>query len=237
MKESLKQLAGLIGAGIAAACCLGIPAVLAGLGALGLGFIIHDAYLLPLFVGFVALSLWLLYRSARRRGRLAPFWVSLAGGLVGTLALWLMVTGVYPLPWLVYASLAALFSGSVWDFVNGRLTLSRAARPAEDGDSGSRTVNLGRRLTTGAALSAGAAASFYGLYKSVDVLAPQAEAGEIACWGINECKGQSACTTAFNACTGQNECKGRGYLNVPKNVCYGRGGVPLAGSEGDPAKG
>ncbi|MGH8678883.1 MAG: BufA2 family periplasmic bufferin-type metallophore, partial [Burkholderiales bacterium] len=68
-------------------------------------------------------------------------------------------------------------------------------------------------------------------------LAPKAGAGEIACWGINACKGQTACTTALNACTGQNACKGRGFLNVSKKDCDLRGGVPLAGSEGDPAKG
>ena len=43
-----EQFAGLVGAGIAAACCLGIPTILAALGAAGLEFLIHDAYLFPL---------------------------------------------------------------------------------------------------------------------------------------------------------------------------------------------
>ncbi len=236
MKDFLKQFSGLIGAAIAAACCLGIPAVLAGLGAIGLGFIIHDAYLVPLFVGFAAFSAWVLYRSARRRGRLAPFWLALSGAIVGSVSLWLMVTGIYPLPWLVYVSLGALFAGSAWDFVNGRLAASRKAEPARPA-SGQPSVNMARRVAAGGALAAGAAAAFYGLHKSVAVFAPAAEAGEIACFGINECKGQSACTTAFNACTGQNECKGQGFLNVPEKECAIRGGVPLAGSAADPAKG
>jgi len=80
-----------------------------------------------------------------------------------------------------------------------------------------------------------AAAAFYAMYESVDALAPPAEAGEIACWGINACKGTTACTTAFNACNGQNECKGRGYLNVPERECHAKGGEPLKGSAGDPA--
>jgi len=75
------------------------------------------------------------------------------------------------------------------------------------------------------------------MYKSVDVFVEKAETDEIACWGINECKGTTACTTAFNACTGQNECRGRGYIYVPEKECYARGGVPLQGSEGDPANG
>jgi mercuric ion transport protein len=45
MKELIKQFGGILGAGIAAACCLGIPVILSALGAAGLGFLIHDAYL------------------------------------------------------------------------------------------------------------------------------------------------------------------------------------------------
>ena len=83
MKELIKQLSVIFGAGVAAACCLGVPVVLAAVGAAGLGFLINDAYLVPIFGVFVALSLWLLYRSARRHASLVPFWVALAGGLAG----------------------------------------------------------------------------------------------------------------------------------------------------------
>lgn len=83
-------------------------------------------------------------------------------------------------------------------------------------------------------MSVAAAGAFYGLYKSVHVMAPQAEAGDVACWGINECRGTTACTTAFNACTAQNDCKGRGYVYVPEKECYAQGGQLLRGSPGDP---
>ncbi len=79
MLSWFKQLGALLGAGIAAACCLGVPAVLAALGAVGLGFLIRDAYLFPIFVAFIALGLWWLYRSARSHGSLAPFWLGLPG--------------------------------------------------------------------------------------------------------------------------------------------------------------
>ncbi len=232
MKAFFEQIAGLLGAIVAAACCLGVPVILSTLGAVGLGFIVHDAYLMPLFVGFVGLSLWMLYRSARRHGDRRPFWLSLAGGLVGSVALWFMVTGLYPLPWLVYASLFVLIAGSVWDFVNGR------RQPAcETPSEPSEPASPARRVATGAALSAGAAVAFYGLYKSVAIFTPEKGENTIACWGINDCKGTTACTTAFNACTGQNECRGRGYLYVPPKECYARGGVPLEESEGNPARG
>ena len=119
MKVFFKQFSSLIGAGVAAACCLGIPAILAAMGAAGLGFIVQDAYLFPIFVGFAVYSLRTLYRSARSHGNLAPFWLGLAGGLLGGVALWLMVTGVYPAQWAVYAGMGALVLGSLWDGLPG----------------------------------------------------------------------------------------------------------------------
>ncbi len=232
MKELLKQLAGLLAAGAAAACCLGISVMLSAVGAAGLGFLVHDAYLFPIFVGFVAFSLWMLYRSARKHQNLAPFYLGIGGGVIGVLGLWLLVTGLYPLAWSVYVGLALLVAGSVWDALPSRKPAACAcAAPA------SAKQSVGRRVATGAALSVAAAGAFYGLYKSVAALAPLANEEDIACWGINDCKGKTACTTAFNACTGQNQCKGRGYLNVPPKVCAAKGGVPLKGSPADPAKG
>lgn len=235
MKNLIKQFSGLIGAGIAAACCLGLPAVLTALGAVGLGAFIHDAYLFPIFVAFVGMSLWLLFRSARHHGKLAPFWLALAGGLVGVVGLWLLTTGLYPINWSVYAGLSILVVGSVWDFFIGRRQASCAAETCES-PAASEPVDPRRRAVNSAALAVAAAGTFYGLYKSVEAFAPEAAAGTIACYGINACKGQGACSTAHNACTGQNTCKGKGYLNVTAKQCAIRGGVPLKGSPADPAR-
>lgn len=233
MTAFFKQFSGLLGAGIAAACCLGIPAVLAALGTVGLGFIVHDAYLFPMFVGFAGFSLWLLLRSAQKHGSMTPFWLSVSGAVLGALGLWLMVTGLYPQPWSVYVGLAVLVAGTIWDYFNGRREVACSGDvPTIDT---SEPTDISRRILTGAAMSIAAAGAFYGMYKSVDVLVPSAEAGEIACWGINECKGTTACTTAFNACTSQNECKGMGYVYVPEKECYIEGGERLKGSAGDPA--
>jgi len=234
MKELIKQLSGLAGAGVAAACCLGVPVVLAAVGAVGLGFLVHDAYLLPIFVGFVGLSLWLLYRSARGHGRLAPFWLATAGSVFAAAGLWLLVTGLYPINGSVYVGLGVLVAGSVWDFVNGRRAAACATLACETKPA--KTVDAKRRAVNGAALAVAAAGAFYGLYKSVEVFAPKVEAGSIACYGINACKGQTACSTAQNACTGQNACKGKGWLNVSAKECATKGGVPLKGSPADPAR-
>lgn len=236
MKNLFKQLGSTFGAAVAAACCLGIPVVLSALGALGLSFLIHDAYLFPIFVGFVGLSLWALYRSARKKRQLGPFWLGLAGALLGSAALWLMVTGVWPQPWAVYTGVSILVAGSVADWVAGRRrTAARETQECEAPKPPARH-DPARRAATGAALSIAAGAAFYGMYKSVDALAPKAETGTVACWGINACKGQTACTTAFNSCTGQNECRGRGFLNVSEGECRARGGQPLAGSPADPTR-
>jgi mercuric ion transport protein len=63
-----KQLASTLSAAFAAACCLGVAAALSALAAVGAGFLINDAVLIPLYVAFLALSLWLLYRSANSSG-------------------------------------------------------------------------------------------------------------------------------------------------------------------------
>jgi MerC mercury resistance protein len=228
MNELVKQFSGLFGAGIAAACCLGVSAVLAAMGAVGLGFLVHDAYLFPIFVGFVGFSLWQLFRSARNHENLAPFWFALIGGLFASAGLWLLVTSIYPANWPMIVGLTALVAGSVWDFINGRKS-SHCATARE-----TAPVDTSRRAINSAALAIAAGGIFYGLYKSVDMLAPKADANEIACYGINACKGQTSCSSAFNSCNGQNACKGKGWLNATAEECALKGGVPLKGSPADP---
>lgn len=113
MKELLKQCSSVAGAGFAGACCLGVTGALSVLTAIGAGFLINDAFLIPLYVGLLGLSVWLLYSSARSHGNLIPFWAGLGGAIVAFAGLWI-------LPVLVYAGLAALIAGSVWDFWNTR---------------------------------------------------------------------------------------------------------------------
>ena len=54
---------GILGATFAALCCLGISAVLSIVSAIGLGFLIHDAVLLPLLI--ISLGWWRLPASQR----------------------------------------------------------------------------------------------------------------------------------------------------------------------------
>ncbi len=231
MKYFLEQIGSMTAAGVAAACCLGVPLVLSTLGAAGLGFLIQDAYLLPIFAGFVALTLWIQYRSAARYEHFVPFWLGLTGGVIAIVALGLLVTGVFSPPWLVYLGIATIVAASIWGFIDGM-----AARRKGQVCAYPAPVDSSRRAVNGAVIASAAAGIFFALYKTVDTIAPAAQAGEIACLGVNSCKGQSACTTAFNACNGQNECKGRGFINIAEKQCYALGGRPLKGSNADPAK-
>lgn len=243
MKEKIGRFCSVFGAMIAAACCLGVPVVLSAVGAVGLGFLVHDVYLFPMFVGFIGLSLWTLYRSAKRHEGTAPdamfpVWLSGAGALISTVGLWFTVTGIATLNWAIYLGLAFFVIGSIYDFVIGRDAKASAEEPCEpEFLSENEPVDNQRRLMTGAAMSVAAAGVFYGLYKSVDAYTQKADEGEIACWGINACKGTTACGTAFNACTGQNECRGKGYIYVPEKECFAKGGEALEGSKGDPKRG
>jgi len=111
-----KQLGSLLGVSFAAVCCLGVGWALAALTAIGAGFMIHDAILIPLFLAFIALSLWLLWRSLRPRGELRPLYLSGVGAIAAA-------GGLFVAPVVVYAGLAAMVGGSLWDFA-----LRRAGR-------------------------------------------------------------------------------------------------------------
>lgn len=47
---------------------------------------------------------------------------------------------------------------------------------------------------------------------------------KLHCYGVNSCKGQSACKTAKNECRGQNSCKGQGFQELTARECAAAGG-------------
>jgi mercuric ion transport protein len=121
MKDKTKQTAGLMGAAIAAACCLGLTVVISAITAIGLGFLIHDAILIPLFMVAIGINLWMLHRSVNNQaisktGALSPFKLASIGAVISVLGLFLLVAGVALATVLVYAGLALFFAGNVWDY-------------------------------------------------------------------------------------------------------------------------
>src|SRR5260370_15902587 len=85
---------GPIGSAIAAACCLGLAPVVSALTAAGLGFLIHDAILLPLLALFLAATLWQLHRDRRRHRVVGPVALGWTGSLLTFAGIWLLATAV-----------------------------------------------------------------------------------------------------------------------------------------------
>lgn len=117
MKEKTKQMTSLIGTAITAACCLGLPIVLSALTAIGLGFLIHDAILIPLFIGFIGFNLWMLNRSSNKQETCAteamtPFKLAATGGAISILGLLLSVAGIGLATLLIYIGLGLFFVGN-----------------------------------------------------------------------------------------------------------------------------
>lgn len=105
-----KRIGGTAGSVIAGACCLGFAPLLTALGALGAGFLIRDAILIPLFVLFLGFTLWTLWRSRVKHHHGGPFYLGLGSAVVAFAALWFFVP-------LAYAGLAGFISAALWDIV------------------------------------------------------------------------------------------------------------------------
>ena len=52
-----------------------------------------------------------------------------------------------------------------------------------------------------------------------------AQDAKIQCFGVNSCKGQSACKTTKSSCKGLNSCSGQGFLEMTKADCTAKGGT------------
>lgn len=74
------SLAGLFGSGFALLCCAGVAPVLGLLAAIGLGFLIHDAILIPLLVVALGVTGWGLWQGRRCHGSGSPLLLGLGGG-------------------------------------------------------------------------------------------------------------------------------------------------------------
>ena len=123
MKEKTKQMTSLIGTAITAACCLGLPVILSALTAIGLGFLIHDAILIPLFIGFISFNLSMLHRSVNKQETCAtetmtPYRLAATGGAISILGLLLSVAGIGLATLLVYIGLGLFFVGNFRGYIN-----------------------------------------------------------------------------------------------------------------------
>lgn len=73
---------GITGAIVSSLCCLGVPAVLSVVAALGLGFLVRDAILVPLLIASLLVVLWGLAMGWRRHRNPAALILGIAAALL-----------------------------------------------------------------------------------------------------------------------------------------------------------
>jgi hypothetical protein len=71
------------------------------------------------------------------------------------------------------------------------------------------------KTSTGMAVATAAAL----LFARLPAQTASAAEATLSCFGVNTCKGQSACKSARNDCKGQNACKGLGFVELTKQDC------------------
>ncbi len=124
-------------------CCLGFPALVGLLSALGAGFLVNDRYLEPLLAGTLLLTLLIAGLHLQRHHRPGPFLLS----LVAAGSVFFAIYGVGLLshaaggdhmadgmtapptwsPYLAYGSILVLLGAQVWDLWLYRRCARRAA--------------------------------------------------------------------------------------------------------------
>ena len=102
------SLGGALGSGFALLCCAGTAPVLGLLSAVGLGFLINDAVLLPLLVLALGVTGWGLWQGRRCHRRHSALLLGLGGAAltVGGLYVWLP---------LAFVGFGAVMVASVWN--------------------------------------------------------------------------------------------------------------------------
>lgn len=99
---------GIGGSLFTALCCLGFPAVLSILGAVGLGFLINDAILLPLLAVFLVVTVGGLYAGMRHHGRPWALVLAIVSALVTFVFLFINTA-------VAYIGLVGLISASIFN--------------------------------------------------------------------------------------------------------------------------
>ena len=63
------------------------------------------------------------------------------------------------------------------------------------------------------------------LFAPKEALAKSKKTDDVKCFGVNACKGKSACKTASNDCKGQNGCGKKGVMLMSAKKCAKKGGT------------
>ena len=162
------ELGGVGAAVLAWFACAGVPALVAAMAALGAGEFASHAYLIPAYAGFLGLSVWLLWRTGRARGKLGPPVLALACALFAVISTWLALAGIAPrLGWWSYLGVAGVVLASLWSFALGRNPDNCLIEMRYEAKRREIRRPPAQRVATGIVSAAMVAATLYGLYRSV----------------------------------------------------------------------
>lgn len=111
--------AGVIASGVTLLCCAGVAPVVGIASALGLGFLLRDAILIPALIVGLAVTLWGLWQGRRYHERNGPLSLGLVGSVitVGGVLLWVP---------LAFVGFVGVLVASIWNLSAVR---ARVARP------------------------------------------------------------------------------------------------------------
>lgn len=114
MNSILKWLdkVGVAGSLVALACCLGLPGIVAFFSAIGVGFLINDAYLIPLLAVFLVVGAVGLFRSFRRHAK--PHALALYVLSAAAILFFLLVRFNQP---MLYLAALGMVASSLWDML------------------------------------------------------------------------------------------------------------------------
>ncbi len=120
--QSLDKL-GIVGSLIATLCCLGFAPLVALLSAIGVGFLVNDAVLLPLLLVFLMVGGLGLWSAARHHGTFKAVWLHGISAVVLVLSIF-----AFYQPILVWLSMGGLIGASVWSFFIQKACHTSSAR-------------------------------------------------------------------------------------------------------------
>jgi mercuric ion transport protein len=115
---------GVLGAVFAALCCAGTPFIIAGLAAVGLGFLKNDAILWPLMFGSLVIALWGFWIGRRIHGLTGPLVIAVVGAIA-------LVAGVvfihgFPAMQVIWTGVSALLGATIWNISARRRCAARS---------------------------------------------------------------------------------------------------------------
>jgi len=99
---------GIAGGLFAGLCCLGLPALLSIVSALGLGFLLQEKYLIPFVIVFLLIAVFGLWMGYRSHKRLSPIIIGTISAITFVVFLFFFYNSI-----LIYTAIAGLIVSTV----------------------------------------------------------------------------------------------------------------------------